>query len=39
MLDEDIDELICIYVNDVLVVYGEFVNVDGFFGVKVMKLL
>ncbi|ARO59489.1 CheY-P phosphatase CheC [Bacillus cereus] len=30
VLDEDIDEPICIYVNDVLVAYGELVNVDGF---------
>ncbi|WP_253265903.1 FliM/FliN family flagellar motor switch protein, partial [Bacillus thuringiensis] len=28
-----------IYVNDVLVAYGELVNVDGFFGVKVTKSL
>lgn len=35
VLDEDIDEPIRIYVNDVLVAYGELVNVDGFFGVKV----
>ncbi|MEI3890757.1 MULTISPECIES: flagellar motor switch protein [Bacillus] len=39
VLDEDIDELIRIYVNDVLVAYGELVNVDGFFGVKVTKSL
>ncbi|PET99586.1 flagellar motor switch phosphatase FliY [Bacillus cereus] len=39
VLDEDIDELIQIYVNDVLVAYGELVNVDGFFGVKVTKSL
>ncbi|MGX5572124.1 flagellar motor switch protein [Bacillus toyonensis] len=39
VLDEDIDEPIRIYVNDVLVAYGELVNVDGFFGVKVMKSL
>ncbi|PFY76473.1 flagellar motor switch protein [Bacillus wiedmannii] len=39
VLDEDIDEPIRIYVNDVLVAYGEFVNVDGFFGVKVTKSL
>ncbi|MDA2381119.1 flagellar motor switch protein [Bacillus cereus] len=37
VLDEDIDEPIRIYVNDVLVAYGELVNVDGFFGVKVTK--
>ena len=37
VLDEDIDEPIQIYVNDVLVAYGELVNVDGFFGVKVTK--
>ena len=30
VLDEDIDEPIRIYVNDVLVAYGELVNVDGF---------
>ena len=30
VLDEDIDEPIQIYVNDVLVAYGELVNVDGF---------
>ena len=34
VLDEDIDEPIQIYVNDVLVAYGELVNVDGFFGGK-----
>ncbi|PGT72295.1 flagellar motor switch phosphatase FliY [Bacillus cereus] len=39
VLDEDIDEPIRIYVNDVLVTYGELVNVDGFFGVKVTKSL
>ncbi|MGE7860832.1 flagellar motor switch protein [Bacillus mobilis] len=39
VLDEDIDEPIRIYVNDVLVAYGELVNVDGFFGVKVTKSL
>ncbi|ARJ21370.1 flagellar motor switch protein [Bacillus mycoides] len=39
VLDEDIDEPIQIYVNDVLVAYGELVNVDGFFGVKVTKSL
>ncbi|MGG0279946.1 flagellar motor switch protein [Bacillus pacificus] len=39
VLDEDIDESIRIYVNDVLVAYGELVNVDGFFGVKVTKSL
>ncbi|MCP1397639.1 MULTISPECIES: flagellar motor switch protein [Bacillus cereus group] len=39
VLDEDIDEPIHIYVNDVLVAYGELVNVDGFFGVKVTKSL
>ncbi|KAA0766707.1 flagellar motor switch protein [Bacillus sp. SH5-2] len=39
VLDEDIDEPIQIYVNDVLVAYGELVNVDGFFGVKVTKTL
>ncbi|PDY19979.1 MULTISPECIES: flagellar motor switch protein [Bacillus cereus group] len=39
VLDEDIDEPIRIYVNDVLVAYGELVNVDGFFGVKVKKSL
>ncbi|MGK8429627.1 flagellar motor switch protein [Bacillus cereus group sp. MYBK15-3] len=39
VLDEDIDEPIRIYVNDVLVAYGELVNVDGFFGVKVSKSL
>ncbi|MFE6136940.1 flagellar motor switch protein [Bacillus sp. NPDC057893] len=39
VLDEDIDEPIQIYVNDVLVADGELVNVDGFFGVKVTKSL
>ncbi|PGZ06541.1 flagellar motor switch phosphatase FliY [Bacillus cereus] len=39
VLDEDMDEPIRIYVNDVLVAYGELVNVDGFFGVKVTKSL
>ncbi|PGA14623.1 flagellar motor switch protein [Bacillus mycoides] len=39
VLDEDIDEPIQIYVNDVLVAYGELVNVDGFFGVKMKKSL
>ncbi|MBK5496543.1 flagellar motor switch protein [Bacillus thuringiensis] len=39
VLDEDIDEPIRIYVNDVLVAYGELVNVDGFFGVKLTKSL
>ncbi|MED2216974.1 flagellar motor switch protein [Bacillus thuringiensis] len=39
VLDEDIDEPIRIYVNDVLVAYGELVNLDGFFGVKVTKSL
>lgn len=39
ILDEDIDEPIRIYVNNVLVAYGELVNVDGFFGVKVTKSL
>ncbi|MEK4601026.1 flagellar motor switch protein [Bacillus sp. FSL L8-0099] len=39
VLDEDIDEPIRIYVNEVLVAYGELVNVDGFFGVKVTKSL
>ncbi len=39
VLDEDIDEPIRIYVNDVLVAYGELVNVHGFFGVKVTKSL
>ncbi|WP_448163850.1 flagellar motor switch protein [Bacillus thuringiensis] len=39
VLDEDIDEPIRIYVNDILVAYGELVNVDGFFGVKVTKSL
>ena len=39
VLDEDIDEPIRMYVNDVLVAYGELVNVDGFFGVKVTKSL
>lgn len=39
VLDEDIDEPIRIYVNDVLVAYGELVNVGGFFGVKVTKSL
>ncbi|CUB11559.1 CheY-P phosphatase CheC [Bacillus cereus] len=39
VLDEDIDEPIRIYVNDVLVAYGELVNVDGFFGVRVTKSL
>ncbi|MED2840409.1 flagellar motor switch protein [Bacillus wiedmannii] len=39
VLDEDIDEPIRIYVNDVLVAYGELVNVDGFFGVKVTESL
>ncbi|MBK5487175.1 MULTISPECIES: flagellar motor switch protein [Bacillus] len=39
VLDEDIDEPIQIYVNDVLVAYGELVNVDGFFGVKMTKSL
>ncbi|MED0996952.1 flagellar motor switch protein [Bacillus mobilis] len=39
VLDEDIEEPIRIYVNDVLVAYGELVNVDGFFGVKVTKSL
>ncbi|MDF9653582.1 flagellar motor switch protein [Bacillus cereus] len=39
VLDEDIDEPIRIYVNDVLVAYGELVNVNGFFGVKVTKSL
>ncbi|KWU68120.1 flagellar motor switch protein [Bacillus mycoides] len=39
VLDEDIEEPIQIYVNDVLVAYGELVNVDGFFGVKVTKSL
>ena len=39
VLDEDIDEPIRIYVNDVLVADGELVNVDGFFGVKVTKSL
>ncbi|MFE6706985.1 flagellar motor switch protein [Bacillus thuringiensis] len=39
VLDEDIDEPIRIYVNDVLVAYGELVNVDGFFGVTVTKSL
>ncbi|EJV60027.1 MULTISPECIES: flagellar motor switch protein [Bacillus cereus group] len=39
VLDEDIDEPIQIYMNDVLVAYGELVNVDGFFGVKVTKSL
>ncbi|PFU26585.1 flagellar motor switch protein [Bacillus cereus] len=39
VLDENIDEPIRIYVNDVLVAYGELVNVDGFFGVKVTKSL
>ncbi|PFO90175.1 flagellar motor switch protein [Bacillus cereus] len=39
VLDEDIDEPIRIYVNDVLVAYGELVNIDGFFGVKVKKSL
>ncbi|WP_002149172.1 flagellar motor switch protein [Bacillus cereus] len=39
VLDEDIDEPIQIYVNDVLVAYGELVNVDGFFGVKVTESL
>ena len=38
-LDESTEEPIHIYVNDVLVAYGELVNVDGFFGVKVMKSL
>ncbi|MGI2750048.1 flagellar motor switch protein [Bacillus cytotoxicus] len=39
VLDEDIDEPIRIYVNNILVAYGELVNVDGFFGVKVTKSL
>ncbi|MGG2066263.1 flagellar motor switch protein [Bacillus sp. S14(2024)] len=39
LLDESTEEPIQIYVNDVLVAYGELVNVDGFFGVKVMKSL
>lgn len=39
VLDEDIDEPIQIYINDILVAYGEIVNVDGFFGVKVTKSL
>lgn len=38
-LDEDIDEPLRIYVNDVLMAYGELVNVGGFFGVKVTKAL
>lgn len=38
-LDEDIDEPLRIYVNDVLMAYGELVNVGGFFGVKVTKVL
>ena len=29
-IDEDIERPIRIYVNDVLVAYGELVNVDGF---------
>ncbi|PEA53481.1 flagellar motor switch phosphatase FliY [Bacillus pseudomycoides] len=39
LLDESIEEPIQIYVNDVLIAYGELVNVDGFFGVKVIKEL
>ncbi|MBJ8103217.1 MULTISPECIES: flagellar motor switch protein [Bacillus cereus group] len=39
VLDEDSDEPIQIYVNDVLVAYGELVNTGGFFGVKVTKSL
>lgn len=39
VLDEEVDEPIRIYVNNVLVAYGELVNVDGFFGVKVTKSL
>ncbi|MGG2092785.1 flagellar motor switch protein [Bacillus sp. S13(2024)] len=39
LLDESTEESIQIYVNDVLVAYGELVNVDGFFGVKVIKSL
>lgn len=39
LLDENIEEPIQIYVNDVLIAYGELVNVDGFFGVKVIKEL
>ncbi|PHA01946.1 flagellar motor switch phosphatase FliY [Bacillus pseudomycoides] len=39
LLDESTEEPIQVYVNDVLVAYGELVNVDGFFGVKVIKSL
>ncbi|MCP8968829.1 flagellar motor switch phosphatase FliY [Ectobacillus sp. SYSU M60031] len=39
VLDEDIDEPIQIYANGVLIAYGELVNVDGFFGIKVAKAL
>lgn len=38
-LDEDIDEPLEIHVNGVLLAYGELVNVGGFFGVKVTKVL
>ncbi|MFD3446020.1 flagellar motor switch protein [Microbacteriaceae bacterium 4G12] len=37
LLDENIDEPIQIYANGVLIAYGELVNVDGFFGVKVLQ--
>ncbi|HDX9590433.1 TPA: flagellar motor switch phosphatase FliY [Bacillus pseudomycoides] len=39
VLDESIEEPIQIYANNVLIAYGELVNVDGFFGVKVIKSL
>ncbi|CAM4369327.1 flagellar motor switch protein [Bacillus manliponensis] len=38
-LDEDIDEPIHIHVNGLLMAYGELVNIGGFFGVKVTKML
>ena len=39
VLNEETEEPIRIYANDVLIGYGELVNVDGFFGVKVIKSL
>lgn len=39
LLEEAIDEPIQIYANGVLIAHGELVNVDGFFGIRVIEAL
>lgn len=39
LLEEAIDEPLRIYANGVLIAHGELVNVDGFFGIRVIEAL